>query len=297
MTTFPSTGRLRELGARLRGIREDQGHTGQDMARLLNWTSSTVSRAETGKRQMSALEVVLYLGVCGATGEVLQESLALVDERDDYRLKVHPDQVPDELRTLIFAESTATAIECYQPLFIPGLAQTAEYARAVFRGFGRFDSAGTDLRVDVRMARKDVLTRINPALCTFFVHENVFRTMVGNPQVMYEQMLQLLFATSRPQCSIRVVPASTGSVGLANGSFSIFRYVDDSPVVYMEHEFTSEFLEDREVLLASQDVLARVANVALSDAESRAFFVAMASEYETQGATPREDRIGGLAEE
>lgn len=297
MTTFPSTGRRRELGAELRHTRVDKGYNGNDMAAKLNWTATTLSRAETGRRPLTALDITLYLGLCGISGDRLQELLNLAAESDDFRIKPHPDQIPDELRTLMFHESTAQAIDIVEPVLIPGITQTPEYARAVFEAWGKFDEAGIDMRVDLRMDRKEVLTRYNPALCMVFVHENALRAMVGSPKIMSEQMLQLLFADSRPQCSVRVIPASAGSRGLTNGPFHIFHYADDPPVAYVEHEITSDFLENQEVVRAYQDVLKRVATVALGEAESRSLIASLASSYDQQGVTRREDHDAGVAKE
>jgi transcriptional regulator with XRE-family HTH domain len=300
MTIFASTGRRRELGAELRRIREGRGYTGQDMANRLHWTATMLSRVETGKRPTTEREVAVYMGLCGVTDNRLDELLELVGEPDDFRLKLHPRQIPDELRALVFHESTASAIESYQPIYIPGIMQTPEYARAVFVETGKFDDEGIDTRVEIRMARREVLTRFNPAQCIFWVHEHALRSMVGSPQVMAEQMLHMLFASNRPQCSIRVVPASAGSRGLADGTFHIFRYAEDSPVVYVQNEITSEFLEDDEALMAYQEVLNRVATVALTEEASRAFIGSMASHYERQGVAQHEDGAGespGLAQE
>lgn len=289
MTTFASTGRRRELGARLRRIREHNGVNGTEMAARLHWTATSLSRTESGKRPISALDVTLYLGLCGISGDQLKELLALVDESDDYRVKPHPDQIPDELRTLMFHESTAQAIESFEPVFIPGIAQTPEYAAAVFEAWGKFDQAGIEARVAMRMSRKEVLTRFNPAQVSLFVHENALRTMVGSAEVMVEQMLHLVFAGGRPQCSVRVVPASAGIRGLTNGPFNIFHYPEAAPVIYAEREVASAFMESPDVIRAYQEVLQRVASVALDEAESGARIVALASQYE-QGVT-RHDEV------
>jgi transcriptional regulator with XRE-family HTH domain len=295
MTIFASTGRRRELGAELRRIREGRGYTGQEMAERMSWTPTMLSRAETGKRTMSTIEIATYTGVCGVTGKEQDELLALAGERDDYRLKRHAGRVPDALRALIFQETTASGIEGFESIYLPGIAQTPEYARALFEMGGLYDEAGVDRLVEIRMSRREVLTRFNPAQCTFYVHEHALRSMVGSPQVMAEQMLHLVFATSRPQFVIRVIPASAGARGQSLSTFQIFHYPEDSPVIYVQNETTCEFLEDSQDLLAYQALLNRLATVSLDDAHSRAFVAAMASEYE-QGAA-QHGRSPGLAQE
>lgn len=274
--------------------REFCDYTGVAMAERLNWTSTMVSRAESGKRPMSQLEVALYMGLCGVSGKELDHLLQLAGEPDDYRIKAHPGKIPDELQTLIFLESTASVIDGVESVYIPGLLQTPGYARALFEETGLLDPAEMDNRVEIRHARRVVLTRVNPALCTFWVHEHALRTPIGNAKVMQEQMLHMVFATGRPQCSIRVIPTSAGGRGLTATSFQIFRYREDRPVVYVQNETTCEFLENGQDLLAYQAVLNRLATVALNDAQSRALIANLATEYELQGVT---DGAGGVAKE
>jgi transcriptional regulator with XRE-family HTH domain len=297
MTDLTSTARRRELGAELRRIRQQHGYNGMDMAERLDWTPSMLSRAETGKRLMSQLEVATYTAMCGVGGKRLDELLGLADEPDDYRLKSHAGQIPDELKTLIFHETTATEIASFQSTFIPGVMQTEDYARALFREGGLEEPVRIEECVRIRMIRRDILTKINPPQCTFHVHENALRAPVGGPQVMSEQMLQMLFLGTRPQCSIRVIPVSAGARGMSAGSFQIFGYPEGPSVVSLQHETTSEFLEDRKDLLGYRTVLKRLASVALDDAQSREFISRMASDYERQGAAEHADSPAGMAKE
>ncbi|HEX3592821.1 MAG TPA: helix-turn-helix transcriptional regulator [Pseudonocardiaceae bacterium] len=287
-----STARRRELGAELRRIREASGLNGVDMAGRLGWDPSMLSRAETGKRGITEIEIASYTGLCGLAGKQLTELLRLADEPDDYRVKPH-NGLPDELRTLIFHEQTARAIENFQLVFIPGLTQTEDYARELFRDLG-FDGQVAEDGVRNRLSRRSILTRPNPVLCDFYVHENALRTIIGGAQVMYEQMLHLLFLTNRPQCSIRVVPTSVGGRGMATGSFVIFNYPEGAPVVYVEHQTTCDFLESRRDLLGYRTALNRVASVALDEARSTELIASLASDYERRGAA---DVSGGVAEE
>lgn len=272
-------------------MRESRDVNGIEMAARLRWTSTMLSRTESGKRAMTEIEVATYTGLCGVAGEEQEELLALASEPDDYRLKRHAG-LPDELRTLIFFESTASVIENYEPIFIPGLIQTEDYARAIFHEHGHDDPTVVETGVRNRMSRHDVLTRYQPARCTFLVHENALRMTVGGPQVMLEQLLHILFICDRPQCSIRVIPASTGARGMAPGAFQIFSYAEDPPVVYLDHQTTAEFLENGRDLLAYRSLLNRLATVALDEAQSRSMIAWAASELE-QGAA-HDVGAGGL---
>jgi hypothetical protein len=115
---------------------------------------------------------------------------------------------------------------------------------------------------------------------------------------MSEQILHLLFLGNRPECAIRVVPSAAGSRGLAAGSFQIFGFKEDPPLVCLQHETTSEFLETDAEVARYRRVLKRVATVALDGPDSREFLAEVASDYERQGDARDADREPrGLAQE
>jgi transcriptional regulator with XRE-family HTH domain len=295
MSELQSTGRRREVGAALKRIRQERGLPAYQLAEQLDWTPSHISRSEAGKRKVTDVDAGFYLGMCGVGSREAQEVLKIINEPDDYRLQLHQGRIPDELRTLTFLESTATRIFTVEPIFIPGVLQTANYARALFQEGGWFEESQVEGRVQIRMSRATVLDKAKPPRFMFYVHENALRAPVGSSRVMQDQLLHLLFLGNRPECAIRVIPASTGVRGMTVGSFHIFHYKEDAPVVYVQHETTSEFLENEDELASYRNLLNRVASVALDGAQSREFLAMMASDYERQGDA--EGDTGGLAEE
>ena len=109
--------------------------------------------------------------------------------------------------------------------------------------------------------RAEVLDKPKPPKCVFYIHEGALRAPVGGAHVMNEQLLHLLFLSDRVECAIRVVPIAAGARGMIAGSFHIFRYQEDPPVVYVQHETTSEFLENDFEMDAYRNILNRVASV------------------------------------
>jgi hypothetical protein len=97
---------------------------------------------------------------------------------------------------------------------------------------------------------------------------------------MQEQLLHLLFLDTRPCCSVRVVPISTGAWGLNVNSFRIMQYPDHSPVVYVEMMTTSLFLEHKKDLDAYERRLGMLGQVALDEGPSRELLAQLASEYD-----------------
>lgn len=281
MSEGRSTGRSRQLGAELRKRREATKRTRQEVARELGWSASKVSRLESGNRGQSEVDVAIYLTFCGVLRDELDELLAPTREADaGYRLQQHGEQLPDELHSLVFYETTATMIDNFELNRLPGLTQTEDYARALLRQSVSFPADGLEPRVQARMDRQSLIKRLNPPQFSFIVHEQALRLQVGDIRVMHEQMLQLLFLGNRPQCEIRVVPTNIGGHAGLGGPFMLMRYTDAKPVVYVENETTSLFLEDRAHIDVHQAILARLAEVALDEGQSRELIASLANEYD-----------------
>jgi transcriptional regulator with XRE-family HTH domain len=297
MTDLQTTGRRREVGAALKRIRQERGLPAYRLAEQLDWTPSHISRSEAGKRRVTDVDAGHYLGMCGVSRRELLEVLKVVNEPDEYRLQLHQGGIADELRTLIFLESTANEIFTVEPIYMPGILQTAGYARALLQEIGVDNPSQIEGFVQIRMGRAVVLDQPKPPRCVFYIHESALRAPVGGPRVMNEQLLHLLFLGDRVECAIRVIPLAAGARGMTVGSFHIFRYKEDPPVVYVQHETTSEFLENEHEMDAYRNILNRVATVALDGAHSREFIAAMASNYERQGDARGTGAPGRLAQE
>jgi hypothetical protein len=175
--------------------------------------------------------------------------------------------------------------------------QTADYARALFQEGGLEDPARIEGCVQIRTGRNAVLDRPKPPRTLFFVHEHALRMPVGGPRVMNEQLLHLLFLGERLQCAIRVVPNSAGSRGMTLGSFHIFRYKNDPPLVCVQHETTTEFWRPRMRWSSYRGIVNRVDSVALDGAQSRTLLAELASSYERQEEARYADDRRGLAQE
>jgi transcriptional regulator with XRE-family HTH domain len=273
--------RGRELGVELRRRRERAGFSGQDMARRLGWSTTKVSRLETGARTVSEVDIAIYLASCGVPREEMDWIVDLAREAGhDHRLKSHGEKLPDELRTLIFHETTAIEIDSYEPIFIPGLLQIEGYAHALFLEADQFRGDSIGLRVQARIDRQGLLRRSRPPRCTFHLHENALRTRIGTAAIMHEQLLHLIFLTSWRHCIIRVVPRSANGVGLASNSFHRMSYVDHDPVVEIDLETNSLFLDQKSDTDRYQKVLNRLDRVALDEGESRRVLADLASEFD-----------------
>lgn len=284
MPDISTTGRRREVGAELKRIRCRRNWPAYKLAEKLGWTPSHISRSEAGKRRVTDVDAGHYLGMCGANDQELQDLLKLVNEPDDYRLRLHQGQIPDQVSTLTFLESTAAQINGFEPIYIPCVAQTPDYARALLHEeLGLDDPSLIDPLVELRMSRSEILARTKPPQCVYLVHESVLRMPIGGTHVMRRQLRHLLSLGERPECLIRVVPISAGARGLSRGAIQIFDFKEDPSVICLQHETASEFLETDVEVSRCRNILERIASVCLNGQQSKALLAKMVTDLDRYG--------------
>src|SRR5882672_9098496 len=128
------TVRSRELGLALSRAAEVRGVNGKEIARLLGWTPTKVSRLFHGRRGASPEDISAFLAVCGIVGPKRDELLDLA--RYAYLpgwWQEYGDRLPTELRTLSDHEDAAITVINFENVVVPGLLQTADYMYALMR--------------------------------------------------------------------------------------------------------------------------------------------------------------------
>jgi transcriptional regulator with XRE-family HTH domain len=199
--------RSRELGEGLRQAMEAAGLSGKQTAKMLDVSPSMVSMLLSGKRGASEVDIAAFLGVCRAKGPERERLLALCREQDTPGwFQQHGSRLPKQLMTLIDHENKAVAISVFEAIFVPGLLQTGEYARAVISRNVNVPPDEVEDRVAARLGRQSLFSRERPARFTFYLHESVLRTPVGGLAVMAEQLRHLRRMSTRSYLTLRVVP-------------------------------------------------------------------------------------------
>ena len=258
--------RSRELGEGLRKAMKHAGLTGKQAAKLLAWSPSWVSRLLSGKRHATAVHVSAFLAVCQETGPERDRLLEFCEEQHTPGwLQQHGSRLPQQLATLIDHENKAVAIDDFQPIGVPGLLQTGDYARAVTSRSGNIPADEVDDRVAARLAHQSLFSRERPAPFTFYLHEFVLRLPVGGPVVMSDQLHHLLRMSVRPYLTLRVVPASLGAYAAMTGAFRLMEFAEFRPVVYLESTMSCLFLEKPVEIEAYRGILAALADTALKE--------------------------------
>ncbi|MFI5978286.1 helix-turn-helix domain-containing protein [Streptomyces sp. NPDC051452] len=268
--------RRRKLGAELRTLRTRAGFTSGEAAHLVGWHQSKVSRIETGASGVKPADLRLLLDAYGVRDRHLRELLLMLAGSEDAGGRnrwwhAYRGVLPPTYRDFISLESQASTMRTLETTVVPGLLQTAEYARAVTRAAVKdLAEERLDALVEVRLARQDVLRSNPPLKLSAVLDEAVLRREVGGPRVMARQRERLLEAAHLPQVRLQVLPLTAGAhVGLT-GPFVIFSFpsTSDLDVVVLDQLTSSLYLERKEDLVAYTEAFNTLRRHALSPEES-----------------------------
>ncbi|MGD6745600.1 helix-turn-helix domain-containing protein [Streptomyces sp. BH106] len=174
-------------------------------------------------------------------------------------------------------ERTATKICEFAPIVVPGLLQTAAYARAVTLSANPFVT--DDYVEEMVSARRERATILRDAARPEYwvtLHENVLRTPVGGPAAMAEQLEHVADLMRQRVTWVAVIPYAAGSFPSMGGMLKLMEFEDAPPVAYTETEYSGTLIDSPAVVkhvLRTYDLL-RVAalspEVALALIESAA---------------------------
>jgi hypothetical protein len=108
-------------------------------------------------------------------------------------------------------------------MLVPGLLQTEDYARALFRAWQSASTTDDDIEalVTARLERKQVLEGPKPPELWVVLDEAVLRRLIGSPKTMRSQLLELADSSCRPGITVQVVPADVGAHTGLLGAFIV----------------------------------------------------------------------------
>lgn len=272
--------RQRRVSTELRELRRDAGLTCADVARALGTSITKISRMETGERGLYADDVAAMLGLYRVPAKRREELLGLVRngaEPNWWQHKMAP--VPPAWRDLISLESTASAIFNFQPLLVPGLLQTSEYAAEVISGCSpKLSESAASTLVATRMARQALLTRRHAPSLRAIIDEMALRRPIGAPGVMHRQLQHLLACSERPNVTLQVLPFAVGATPGLQGSFIVMDFNDGPSVLHLEAAGGGGFLSDESSVQTAKFAARHMAALALTPERSRRLIADLASE-------------------
>jgi transcriptional regulator with XRE-family HTH domain len=262
--------RQRRVSTELRELRKKAGLTCADVARALGTSIAKVSRMETGARGLYVDDVAAMLGLYHVPARRREEILDLVrngGEPNWWQLK--PTDLPTEWRDLIALENDAVTITNFEPLLIPGLLQTEEYAAALISGANHaLSEPEVRALVAARMARKALLSKRNAPKLHAIIDEIVLRRPIGEPGVMDRQRQHLLTSAQRPNISLQVLPFEAGATPGLEGPIVILDLADGRSVIHLETRRAGTFLSEEPHIRATKLAIRELHALALAPEES-----------------------------
>ncbi|MGH3931414.1 MAG: helix-turn-helix domain-containing protein [Pseudonocardiaceae bacterium] len=272
--------RSRQVAARLRDLREQAGFSGAEVAKRMGISPSKISRIETGNSGLQIEDVASLLGLYQVPVSTRDELLDLVRRSEERGWWTRQPGLPQLWRSLIDFEAKAARVQNYEALVVPGLLQTAEYARALIQGIAPIVSeAELDNLVAARIARQAVLTRSNAPQFFAVVDESALRRSVGAPGVMHRQLRHLLSTAEQPHVTLRMVPLAAGAHAGLRGSFVILEFAEEPALVFVENQGTGLFLEEETDLAAYRLALGTIVHAALAPTATAELIARIASEH------------------
>ncbi|WP_413799361.1 helix-turn-helix domain-containing protein [Streptomyces iranensis] len=226
------------FGAELRGHRERAGMSLARLAEVVPSSRSHLARIEVAE-YMIPPELPAHLDAAFGTDGLFGKLYALA------RREVHPDKY----RRFMDLQDDARVIEEYAGHIVPGLVQTEDYARALFRASNPRDSEEMiEQRVMVRMGRQTILADEPRPYLSIILDEAVIRRPIGGPAVMRAQLAALVALADTPASVAQVLPFSHGQHGLLGGSLTLLTLDDNTAVAYEESITTGQLLEAAETV-------------------------------------------------
>ena len=223
----PGASPLHFFGAEVRRAREAAGMTLADLGAAVPCDASTVSKIEAGILNPTER----FLAACT---EAFPGSDWLARFYHDSRTW-GDGPFPRWFEDWLNHEREASSLRIWQPLIVPGLLQTADYARALFRA----DMLNTgdeviDQLVATRLGRQRILDRPEPPNLWIVLDESALHRLIGTPKTTYDQLIQVADMSMRSYICVQVVPASTGAHAGLSGSFYVASTVGKPDVLYVD---------------------------------------------------------------
>jgi transcriptional regulator with XRE-family HTH domain len=260
----------RALAASLRELRMTRGKGLRELARMVRILPQLLSAWEKGQRVPGPEDIARLLGALQIDDATYERMMRLARRaKDDNWLDSNPSDLPPALSGIVEYERTATRITMWSLAIVPGLLQSADYARAVLNG-GQLSLEQADIHLVTRLARQRILTKPNPVKLTAIIGEVAIRDEIGTADVMSDQIDHLLDMADLANVTLRVLPANIGYHPGLYGPFVIYEFGDLPTIVHLEHSEATAFLHEVDVVGKYRKQAKLLGNKTLTEEATRA---------------------------
>lgn len=276
----------RRLRTALKQARKEADLTQDKAAESLEWSLSKIVRIESGAVGITTTDLRALLSLYRVIDQSRVADLveaAREARQQPWWKKEYGDIASDQYLQFVEFEQTAERISSYEPLFVPGILQTRDYADAITVDLARDPQAEHLSRfVDFRLERQKLLRAKQPPSMSFVLDESALRRQVGDAETMCHQLTHLTDLAELAHLSIRVLPFTGGLTYGMQTPFVLMRFPDplDPPVLYFEAPRGSTAVFDDEAETGRYDQsFKQLQQRSLSERETVQFLKNLGSEH------------------
>jgi transcriptional regulator with XRE-family HTH domain len=231
----------RRLRNTLRRMRDSQDITQSAAAEAMSWSLSKLIRIETGTVTITVNDLRALLGYYGCTDAEQVDALIEMSKncRKPSWTSPYRGIASDVFLAFLGHEAAATKSYSFQPVLVPGLLQTDEYATEVLKTTrGSKSPKRIDGLRDLRIARQErIFSRTDGFEINYLLDESVVRRAVGGRAVMRRQLSHLVESCERDNLSIRIMPFGVGLYRSIRVPFVVLEFAEpeDEAILYLEY--------------------------------------------------------------
>ena len=272
------TVRRRELGILLRALRDQKGLTVEQVAERLLCSTSKVSRIEKGHSAATPRDIRDFCDLYGITDK--DERHRLMSLTQEARQRGWWQSYDLDFSTYVGLEADAIGVKYFQCMIVPGLLQTADYARAMLEvSMPKLTPQRIDELIDVKLTRQHILGREDPLLLWAVMDEAALHRVVGSPTVMAAQMDHLIEVARHPNVIVQVIPYHAGAHPAMDSTFNILDFVNVPSVVYVEGLVGWIYMDRPVEIIRYREVFEYLCNLALSSEDSSELVAKVGKEH------------------
>jgi transcriptional regulator with XRE-family HTH domain len=266
----PSASTRAMYGAELRYQRMKANLSQVELAELVYVTASFIANLEAGRRRIQ-LELAELLD------RVLDSDGFFVRNLEAARATPHREDFADVAEL----ETVALTVRNWDPMLVPGVLQTPDYALAVIRAYDPvLPEPEVMARHKARTDRAVLLDDPGTPMYWATVSEAAIRCPVGGSAVMAEQLRHIAAMVRRNRILFQVIPLSAGPHPGMGGGLTLMTFENDAPVAYRSGVATGSLTDDPATVRRASLTYDLLGMSALSQDASLTLIEAVAEEYE-----------------
>ncbi|WP_233224057.1 helix-turn-helix transcriptional regulator [Amycolatopsis sp. CA-128772] len=267
--------RMRRIARTILAWRLESGQDQVEVAKAVGWSNAKQSRIETAKLPITPADV-MTLALHFARPPDERDALfrdAQTAHSARWLEQISADAFAADVREYVALESEATEARIFKVDVVPGLLQTADYARVIDTTVAS-DGGLSEERVQARIRRQARLTDDLPLAVRCVLTEAVLRIQVGGRETWLGQLRRIAELMELPNIDIRFLTSERGAYYAMGYPFSILSFDDNEPEIgYIELLRTGVYLEQEAEVRPYVDAFGRLWESAEDADRSRALLL------------------------